>query len=72
VALTKENIIDNIYHQVGLSKSQSRTVAEGLLEIMKQTLEMGRPPDQWVRQVRSQRKVIKGGVEILRPVKIFS
>jgi integration host factor subunit alpha len=41
VALTKENIIDNIYHQVGLSKSQSRTVAEGLLEIMKQTLENG-------------------------------
>jgi len=41
VALTKENIIHNIYHQVGLSKSQSRTVTEGLLEIMKQTLENG-------------------------------
>ena len=41
MALTKENIIDTIYHQVGLSKSQSRTVTEGLLEIMKQTLENG-------------------------------
>lgn len=41
VALTKERIIDSIYHQVGLSKSQSRIVAENLLEIMKQTLEGG-------------------------------
>ncbi|MBL7210847.1 MAG: integration host factor subunit alpha [Desulfobacteraceae bacterium] len=41
MALTKERIIDSIYHQVGLSKSQSRIVAEKLLEIMKQTLKSG-------------------------------
>ena len=41
MALTKEKIIDNIYHQVGLSKSQSRIAAEGLLEIIKETLENG-------------------------------
>jgi integration host factor subunit alpha len=41
VALTKEKIIDSIYNQVGLSKSQSRTVVERLLEIMKQSLESG-------------------------------
>jgi len=39
VALTKEKIIDSIYNQVGLSKSQSRSVVERLLEIMKQSLE---------------------------------
>ena len=41
MALTKEKIIDTIYHQVGLSKSQSRAVAEGLLELIKRTLEGG-------------------------------
>jgi integration host factor subunit alpha len=41
VALTKEKIIDTIYHQVGLSKSQSRTVTENLLELIKGTLEKG-------------------------------
>jgi len=41
VALTKEKIIDSIYDQVGLSKSQSRTVVERLLEIIKQSLESG-------------------------------
>jgi integration host factor subunit alpha len=41
VALTKEKISSSIYNQVGLSKSQSRTVVERLLEIMKQTLENG-------------------------------
>jgi len=41
VALTKEKIIDSIYNQVGLSKSQSRSVIERLLEIMKQSLESG-------------------------------
>lgn len=41
MALTKEKIIDSIYNQVGLSKSQSRTVIERLLEIMKQSLESG-------------------------------
>ena len=41
MALTKEKIIDSIYHQVGLSKSQSRGVAERILEIIKRTLETG-------------------------------
>jgi len=41
VALTKEKIINSIYYQVGLSKSQSRAVVESLLEIMKRTLENG-------------------------------
>lgn len=41
MALTKERIIDSIYHQVGLSKSQSRVVVEKLLEIMKRTMETG-------------------------------
>lgn len=40
-ALTKEWIINSIYNQVGLSKSQSRIVVESLLEIMKQALENG-------------------------------
>jgi integration host factor subunit alpha len=39
VALTKEKIINSIYNQVGLSKSQSRVVMERLLEIIKSTLE---------------------------------
>lgn len=39
VALTKEKIINSIYHQVGLSKSQSRNVVERLLEIIKLSLE---------------------------------
>ena len=41
VALTKERIIDSIYHQVGLGKGQSRNVVESLLEVIKQTLEAG-------------------------------
>ena len=41
MALTKENIINSIYNQVGLSKSQSRTVVERLLEIVKGSLESG-------------------------------
>jgi len=41
VALTKENIINCIYNQVGLSKSKSRVVIESLLEIVKRTLESG-------------------------------
>lgn len=39
MALTKEHIIDSIYHQVGLSKSRSRTVVERLFELMKRALE---------------------------------
>ena len=41
MALTKEKIIDSIYNQVGLSKNKSRRVAEGVLEIIKQTLGKG-------------------------------
>lgn len=41
MALTKEKIINSIYHQVGLSKSQSRAVVERLFELIKQTLESG-------------------------------
>jgi integration host factor subunit alpha len=41
VALTKEKIINSIYNQVGLSKSQSRNVVERLLEIIKRSLETG-------------------------------
>lgn len=41
MALTKENIINSIYNQVGLSKSQSRIVVERLLEIIKGSLESG-------------------------------
>ena len=41
MALTKEKLINNIYHQVGLSKSHSRLVVETLFETLKQTLEKG-------------------------------
>jgi len=41
VALTKEDIITNVYNQVGLSKKQSRSVVETLLEIIKGRLEEG-------------------------------
>jgi len=41
VALTKEKLINSIYHQVGLSKTQSRAVVETLLELIKKTLESG-------------------------------
>ena len=41
MALTKEKIVDSIYNQVGLSKNQSRRVAESMLEIIKQSLEKG-------------------------------
>lgn len=39
MSLTKEKIINDVYDQVGLSKSQSRHVVERVFEIMKQTLE---------------------------------
>mgnify|MGYP001151360453 FL=1 len=39
MALTKEDIITNVYNQVGLSKKQSRSVVEKLLEIVKSRLE---------------------------------
>jgi len=41
VALTKEKTVNSVYHQVGLSKSQSRAVVETLFEIIKSTLEKG-------------------------------
>ena len=41
MALTKEDIITNVYNQVGLSKRQSRSVVENLLEIVKSRLEKG-------------------------------
>lgn len=41
MALTKEKIVSSIYDQVGLSKNQSQSVVERLLEIMKQHLENG-------------------------------
>ncbi|MCP4681270.1 MAG: integration host factor subunit alpha [Desulfobacterales bacterium] len=41
MTLTKEDIIDAIYNQVGLSKNQSRKAMERLLEIFKLTLEDG-------------------------------
>lgn len=41
MTLTKEKLITSIYDQVGLSKSQSQSVMEKLLEIIKQSLEKG-------------------------------
>ena len=41
MALTKADLIDSIYNQVGLSKTKSGQVAESLLEIIKKTLENG-------------------------------
>lgn len=41
MSLTKEKIINDIYNNVGLSKTQSRIVVENLFDIMKSTLEKG-------------------------------
>ena len=41
MSLTKEKIINDIYNNVGLSKTQSRIVVESLFDIMKSTLEKG-------------------------------
>ena len=41
MALTKDRIINNVYEQAGLSKSQARRVVEKLLELVKSTLEEG-------------------------------
>ena len=41
MSLTKEQIINDIYNYVGLSKSKSRSVIETFFEILKQTLEKG-------------------------------
>ncbi|NIN52033.1 MAG: integration host factor subunit alpha [Nitrososphaeria archaeon] len=41
MSLTKADLIDSIYTQVGLSKGKSTQVIESLLEIIKRTLEDG-------------------------------
>ena len=41
MSLTKERIINDIYNDVGLSKTRSRNVVENLFELMKKTLENG-------------------------------
>lgn len=41
MSLTKEKIITDIYNQLGLSKTRSRSVVENLFEIFKATLEKG-------------------------------
>lgn len=41
MSLTKETLTNDIYDNVGLSKTQSRVVVERLFEIMKSTLERG-------------------------------
>jgi integration host factor subunit alpha len=38
MALTKETMINNVYNDVGLSKTKSRSVVESLFEIMKDSL----------------------------------
>ena len=39
MSLTKERIINDIYNNVGLSKTKSRSVTENLFQIIKGTLE---------------------------------
>ncbi len=39
--LTKEDLIDSIYNQVGLSKNKSAQLVESFLEIIKKSLENG-------------------------------
>jgi integration host factor subunit alpha len=41
VSLTKVDLIDSIYNQVGLSKGKSLQAVDSLLEIIKKTLENG-------------------------------
>jgi integration host factor subunit alpha len=41
MALTKETMINNIYNDVGLSKTKSRSAVESLFEIMKDSLVKG-------------------------------
>ena len=42
MTLTKADLVDSIYNQVGLSKAKSLKAVESLLEIIKKTLENGR------------------------------
>ncbi len=41
MSLSKADLIDSIYNQVGLSKGKSAQVIESLLEVIKKTLEDG-------------------------------
>jgi len=41
VTLTKADLVDSIYNQVGLSKAKSLKAVDSLLEIIKKTLENG-------------------------------
>ncbi len=41
MTLTKADLIDSMYNQIGLSKTRSAQVIEFLLEIIKETLENG-------------------------------
>lgn len=41
MALTKDNIINEVYTKLDLTKDEARQVVEQLLEIMKQTLQKG-------------------------------
>jgi integration host factor subunit alpha len=41
MSLTKEKLIADIYNNVGLSKTKSRSAVETLFEIIKRTLENG-------------------------------
>lgn len=41
MSLTKANIVDSVYRDLGLSKSESAQVIESILEIIKRTLESG-------------------------------
>nr|HID58661.1 integration host factor subunit alpha [Desulfobacterales bacterium] len=41
MAITKEHIINRVYTELGLRKSQAREVVEQLLEVIKSTLESG-------------------------------
>jgi integration host factor subunit alpha len=41
MTLTKADLIDSMYHHLGLSKTKSTQVVESLLEIIKKTLKNG-------------------------------
>ena len=41
MTLTKENLIQYLYDQVGLSKQQSKALVDNVFELMKKSLESG-------------------------------
>ncbi len=41
MALTKNDIVDRIYEELGYPKNQAQEITEDLLEIMKSTMESG-------------------------------